>query len=145
MNLGFSLNWVINHKYVVTARYNVLTTPVDIREKIAPGQVIDPVNLVQHFAGLGFSYILFEQKKFSFQPELTVGWGAIKYKEGTITSRKDFAVMVPAVYGVYNCTKNFRFGLGLNYRITAGGKLNGLKDGDLSGIGGLVFIRVGTF
>lgn len=143
MNLGLSLNWVINHKYVVSAKYHVLTTPVNIKSIVAPSRT-DSVLLQHHFAGLGFSYILFADKKFSFQPELTVGWAVAKYTIGK-TYRKDFGVIIPAAYGVYNASKYFRLGAGLNYRITAGGALNGLKDADLSGMGGVIFIRVGTF
>lgn len=142
MNLGLSLNWVINHKFVVSAKYHVLTTPVNIEPIIAPDRS-DTVLLQHQFAGLSFSYLLFHQKKFSFQPELAVGWGSATYNEKKV--RKDFAVILPAVYGVYNATKYFRLGAGLNYRATIGGSLNGLKDADLSGIGGVVFIRVGTF
>ena len=142
MNLGLSLNWVINHKYVVSAKYHGLTTPVNIQAKVEPNSG-DSILLKHHFAGLGFSYILFSNKLFSFQPELTAGWGSITYTDKKY--RKDFAVIIPAVYGVYNATKYFRLGIGLNYRITAGGSLNGLKDSDLSGIGGLVFFRIGTF
>ena len=145
MNLGLNLNWVINHRFVVSAKYHVLTTPVNIQSKVAPNNFGDSIQLTHHFAGLAFSYILFEKKKFSFQPELSVGWGVAKYSFQSKIYRKDFAVLIPAVYGVYNATKYFRFGLGLNYRLTAGGKLNGLTDADLSGVGGVVFIRVGTF
>lgn len=139
MNLGLSLNWVVNHKFVVSAKYHVLTIPV----KVYPDKT-DTI-LQQHYAGLGFSYILFYNKKFSFQPELSAGWGSIKYFYQNKNYRKDFAVIMPAVYGVYNATKHFRFGLGLNYRLAIGGSLNGLKDADLSGVGGVMFIRVGTF
>lgn len=145
MNLGLSLNWVINHKFVVSAKYQVLTTPVNIQTIVAPDHNSDTIRPTQHFAGLAFSYVLFAAKKFSLQPELAVGWGAVKYTLQTKTYHKDYAVILPAVYGVYNASKHFRFGLGLNYRLTAGGALNGLKDSHLSGVGGMVFIRVGTF
>jgi hypothetical protein len=144
LNLGFSLNWVINHKFVVSAKYHVLTTPVNITGTIDPTST-DTVHLVHHFAGLAFSYLIFHDRKFSLQPELAVGWGGIKYVHNGGTFRKDFAVIIPAFDAVYNASKHFRIGIGLNYRITAGASFNGLKDADLSGIGGLVFIRVGTF
>lgn len=145
MNLGLSLNWVINHKFVVSAKYHVLTTPVNVQPRVAPDNSGDTIRPIMHYAGLGFSYILFSNKKFSFQPELSAGWGAVKYSYKNKNYRKDFAVIMPAVYGVYNATKHFRFGLGLNYRLAIGGSLNGLKDADLSGVGGVMFIRVGTF
>jgi hypothetical protein len=129
---------------VVSAKYYLLSTPLNIQKTVDP-DVPGTFNLKHQSAGLGFSYILFSGKRFSFQPELTAGWGMIKYSDSTGAHRKDFAEIIPAVYGIYNATKNFRFGIGLNYRITAGASLNGLKDADISGIGGLVFIRVGTF
>ena len=143
MNLGLNLNWVINHTYVVSAKYHVLTTPVDIKSRVAPSRT-DSVLLQHHFAGLGFSYIFFHNKKFSLQPELTVGWSSAKYTIGA-THRHDLAAFIPAVYGIYNATKYFRFGVGLNYRATVGGSFDGISNVDLCGAGGVVFIRVGTF
>lgn len=144
MNLGMTLNWVINHKFVVSAKYHGLTTPVNIRSIVASTEIdTTPILLKHHFAGLAFSYIVCHNKKFSFQPELAVGWGSATYNDKKV--RKDFAVIQPAVYGVYNATKYFRFGVGLNYRATIGGSLNGLTDAHLSGVGGMVFMRVGTF
>lgn len=142
---GLNLNWVLNHKYVVSAKYHILTTPVNIQPYVRPKYPAETYNIVHHYAGLGFSYILFHNKKFSFQPELTTGWGVVKYDYTTEKRRKDFAVIIPAVYGVWNAHKFFRMGVGLNYRATAGAKFTGLKDADLSGVGGVIFFRVGTF
>ncbi len=142
MNLGFNLNWVINHKYVVSAYYYTLTTPVNIRAIVEPTRS-DTINLRHHSAGLGFSYILFHDKKFSFQPSISAGWGYMKYEVNGGTWYRHFGVIVPAVYGIYNATKYFRFGVGLNYRATIKATL--LKDSELSGVGGVVFLRVGTF
>ena len=142
MNLGMNLNWVINHKYVVNARYHVLTTPVNIQKQVFP-DLSDTVLLKYHSAGLGFGYILFADKKFAFQPEISGGWGYMKYEVNGGTWYRHFGVITPAVYGIYNATKYFRFGVGLNYRATIKATL--LKDADLSGVGGVVFMRVGTF
>ncbi len=142
MNLGMSLNWVVNHKYVVSAKYYILTTPVNVQPKVAIDRT-DTILLKHQSAGLAFSYILFHNKKFSFQPELYAGWGMLKYEYGGGTWVRHFGVIIPAVYGTYNATKHFRFGVGLNYRIAAGANL--LSTADMSGVGGVVFIRVGTF
>ena len=79
------------------------------------------------------------------QPELAGGWGTVKFGYANTTYRKDFAEFIPGIYGTYNVTKYFRFGVGLNYRITAGASTQGLKDADVSGLGGCLFIKVGTF
>ncbi|HLP20582.1 MAG TPA: hypothetical protein VK174_09790 [Chitinophagales bacterium] len=143
MNLGFSLNWVVNHKFVASAKYHVLTTPVNVQSRVAPDRPTDTFNLQHHYAGLGFSYILFANKKFSFQPELSAGWGMLRYRRNEVNYTSHFGMIIPAVYGVYNATKNFRLGVGLNYRIAAGSKL--VSSADMSGVGGVVFLRVGTF
>jgi hypothetical protein len=146
-NFGADLNWVINHKFVVSAIYEELGSPVAIQKIVAPADHSDTLhlNLTHRYVGLGFSYILFDQKLFSFQPGLSAGWGFIKYSYENITFKNNFAEIVPAVSATYNCTKYFRVGVGLNYRIAAGVNLNGLKSADISGVGGVVFIKVGTF
>lgn len=145
MNLGLSLNWVVNHKFVVSAKYHGLTSPLNVRSRVLPEGATDTLNLTNHFAGLAFSYIVFDKKKVSLQPELAVGWAMAKFNYQSKTYRKDYAAIIPAIYGVFNVSKYFRCGLGINYRLALGGKFNGIKDADLSGVGGVIFIRVGTF
>lgn len=146
MQMGFNLNWVVNHKYVVSARYQNLTTRHDIHSIVVP-YLTEPVYLIQHMAGLGFSYILFSDKKFSFQPELSGGWVGVKFEHPTdVYQRKDAAFIMPAVYGVFNATKYFRMGVGLNYRAVIGPSFFGFDPmKNLSGVSGVVFFRIGTF
>lgn len=145
MNLGFNFNWVINHKYVVIAKYHVLTSPVDVQPIVAPEFPDEVINLSHNYGGLGFGYVLFHDKAFSLEPELTAGWANVKYKVEHALYRKNFAMIIPAFSAIYNCSKYFRFGLGVNYQGAAGCKSNGLKDADLSSFGGYLFMRIGTF
>ena len=144
-NFGVNLNWVVNHKFVISAIYDGLASHNQIQKIVTPNDHSDTVTLVHRYVGLGFSYILFDNKFFSLQPGLSAGWGHIQYTYGSNTYKDNFAEIVPAVTATYNCTKYFRFGLGLNYRIAAAAKLNGLNSADISGIGGIIFIKVGTF
>jgi hypothetical protein len=144
-NFGVNLNWVVNHKFVVSAIYDGLASPNQIQKIVTPNDHSDTVTLMHRYVGLGFSYILFDNKMFSLQPGLSAGWGYIQYTYDGTTCKDNFAEVVPAVTATYNCTKYFRFGLGLNYRIAAGAKLNGLNSADISGVGGIIFIKVGTF
>jgi hypothetical protein len=144
-NFGVDLNWVVNHKYVISAIYDGLATQNQIQKIVTPADPYTPLYLAHRYVGLGFSYILFDKKLFSLQPGLSAGWGHMQYKYGDITYNSDFAEIVPAVTATYNCTKYFRVGLGLNYRIGAAAKLNGLNSADISGVGGIIFIKVGTF
>jgi hypothetical protein len=143
---GAGLNWVINHRFVVVARYTGLTTPVAIQNIVTPDHSPE-VDLKLQSAAVGFGYIVFSDKLFSFQPELTAGWGGIKYTPDStdIHFKKSFGEIIPALYGICNATKYFRVGIGLNYRICAAASFNGLKNEDVAGIGGVIFIRVGTF
>jgi hypothetical protein len=144
MNTGFSLNWVVNHKFVVTAMYYALSTPTNVQHIVEPNSS-SSIRLIHQFAGLGFGYIFYNNKRFSLQPELVAGWGGAKFTSSGISYRSDFGEIIPTVYGIYNATKFFRLGIGLNYRLAIGASLNGLKSADISGVSGLVFIRVGTF
>jgi hypothetical protein len=143
-NFGANLNWVINHKFVVSAIYEELGSPTQIQKIVRPGET-DTITLHHRYVGLGFSYIAFHKKLFSLQPGLSAGWGHIQYNFNNENYHQNFAEIIPAVSATYNCSKYFRVGLGLNYRIAAGVNLNGLKSADISGIGGVVFIKVGTF
>jgi hypothetical protein len=145
MNTGFSLNWVINHRFVISASYYALSTPVNVQHVVEPDSLNANIRLKHQFAGLGFGYIAFDKKLFSFQPQLSAGWGNAQFTNGSITYKSNFGEIIPAVYGIYNATKFFRLGVGLNYRAAIGASLNGLKSADISGISGLVFIRIGTF
>lgn len=145
MNVGFNLNWVINHKFVVSAKYQLLTTRHNVIDKAPITTTDTTVYPVHHMAGLAFSYILFSNKKFSFQPELTIGWAGVKIGPDKDTRRHDYAVIIPAVYGLYNATKLFRVGIGLSYKAVIGSNFYGLKASDFSGVAGVVVFRVGTF
>lgn len=146
MLVGFNLNWVVNHKFVVSARYQNLTTRHDIHTTVVPYNN-NPVYLLHHMAGLGFSYILFSDKRFSFQPELSGGWISAKFEHPTdVYQRKDGGFVMPAVYGIFNATKYFRLGVGLNYRAVIGPSFFGFDPmKNLSGVSGVVFFRIGTF
>ena len=144
-NFGANLNWVVNHKFVVSAIYDGLASHNQIQKTVTPNDHSDTVTLVHRYVGMGFSYILFDNKMFSLQPGLSAGWGHIQYAYNGTTYSDNFAEIVPSVTATYNCTKYFRFGLGVNYRIAAGAKLNGINNADISGVGGVIFIKVGTF
>lgn len=145
MVVGFNLNWVINHRFVVSGKYHTLSSRTNIRPVISPGSDGNTW-LIHHFAGLGFGYIFFHDKKFSLQPELTAGWSSAKYVvSSTENKRNDYGALIPAVYGIYNAHKNFRVGAGLNYRAVFGKNFENITPMHLSGVSGVVFIRVGTF
>ncbi len=141
----FSLHWVINHKFVVGANYHILSSREEIKKLTYPDYNKD-IYLTHHFAGLSFGYILFHDKKFSLQPELAAGWSNIKFtRNDTLITRKHYAGIIPAVYGTWNATKIFRLGVGINYRLIVGEPFKDLSMKNLSGVGGMIFMRFGRF
>lgn len=145
MLTGLSLNWVMNHKYVLSAKYHVLSSRQDISSITNPGSE-KPFYLIHHFAGASFGYILFHQKPVSFHPELAVGWASAKYENAAQkTFRNDYAMLIPALQGVWNATKIFRVGVGVNYRVAFGKEFQNFKSSQLNGVSGVVFLRLGTF
>lgn len=143
--MGFGLNWAINHRYVIGAQYFTLVSQNDITDLVGSGYTAKKL-LIHHFAGLGFSYIFFDDKKFSLQPGLTAGWCSAKYEIGEKKFlRRDYGALVPSLSGVFNASKHFRVGVGLNYRAVIGPRFFALRSTDLSGVSGVVFFRVGTF
>lgn len=146
MLTGLSLNWVINHKYVVSAKYHVLGSRQNIAYITNPDNTNAEHNLVHHFAGAAFGYILFHGKPVSFHPELAIGWASAKYESGAQkTFRNDYAMLIPALQGVWNATKIFRVGVGVNYRMAFGKEFQNFKSSQLNGVSGVVFLRLGTF
>lgn len=146
MLTGLSLNWVLNHKYVVSAKYHVLSSRQNIAYITNPDNVNAEHYLVHHFAGAAFGYILFHHKPVSFHPELAVGWASAKYENAAQkTFRNDYAMLIPALQGVWNATKIFRVGVGVNYRVAFGKEFQNFKSSQLNGVSGVVFLRLGTF
>ncbi|MCW5908046.1 MAG: hypothetical protein KIS94_09325 [Chitinophagales bacterium] len=145
MIVGFNLNWVINHRFVVSAKYHTLSSQTNIRPVMSPGSDGKTL-LIHHFAGAAFSYIFFQNKKFSLQPELAAGWCSAKFEyPANSTNRNDYGAIIPAVYGVFNAHKNFRVGAGVNYRAVLGKNYFNITPAHLSGVAGVIFIRAGTF
>lgn len=145
-HLGFSLNWVVQHRFVVGAKYHTMSSQNDIQRYVEPGMSSTPIPLIHHFAGLGFGYIFFHDKTFSLQPEISGGWAMARYAVDTAhRGRSDFGMIIPAVYGTYHASPYFHVGIGLSYNAAIGCHLGTLKSKDMSGMGGIIFIRVGKF
>lgn len=145
-HLGFSLNWVVQKRFVVSVKYHTTTSQNNIQEYVMPGLNAPDIFLIHHFAGPGFGYIFFHEKKFSLHPEVSGGWALARYAvDDTRKARSDFGMVIPAVYGIYNASPYFRFGIGVRYNAAIGCQLGELRSKDMSGVGGLIFIRVGAF
>lgn len=141
MHLGFELVWVVNHSITVGAQYLSLTT----RPNISPYlNRLDTLRLSHQMVGGSVGYIAFARKRFSLHPEVAGGWSVTRYNlHGKLYDNGGY--VMPSVKGLFNAHKFFRIGAGLQYMAVFGANVKGFQRNTLSGFGGQIFLRVGTF
>jgi hypothetical protein len=149
---GIGVNWVINYKYYIGVRYNLLSTPVNVVKLLPLIDKSGKVGASHQSASLNFGYIAFAKKRFSVNPEISVGWADCKFVQpadglGNPSAEKHFnyGIVIPSVNAIWNAHKNFRLGAGVGARAVFGQDYYRLKTYRVSGVFGGVFIRVGTF
>lgn len=147
MFTGVNLGWILQNKFVVNVfRWEMLTTRHDTTGMLS-GDYTKGKFLRYSYMGWGFGYIFFNNKKFSLHPEINGGINLYPiYPNGR---RKTYAVgygtIIPSIQAVFNAHKNFRLGIFINYRQVIGASKIGIPDKNLSGPGGGIFLRFGTF
>ena len=143
MYTKFSACWLFPKQYYIGFLYQKLTSEEAIN-KFVPNTSTDEIILEHQNAGIKAGYILFANKRISFNPEASINWAMCKYQYpiGAIY-RYNFITIEPSVNLLFNLHKNLAAGLGLSYRINVGLHLNGLSDRDLNGITGRLFISYG--
>lgn len=162
MNIDFSANWLVEHKYYVGAAYSQLANV----EQVYSAERLDNSNILTYnkltnikyqTAGVRLGYILFEdQKVFSLSPDLTAGWAGVKLVTLENEQKINGAHLVPAIKGVFNLSDFFRIGLALNYQVFIFKDYDSKNDlsapfatqlsaKTLNGVGGGVFLRIGKF
>jgi hypothetical protein len=145
MNIDFSLNWVVNNKYYLGAVYSQLAS-FNTLPLMLENAEYDTLRFMQQTAGLRFGYIFFHDHKIiSFSPDFTTGWANFKFPDSDISEVKHYAFFTPAVKAVFNVSNHFRVGAAIHYRVFAGINESYISSGNLSGMGGGVFLRIGAF
>ncbi len=143
MYTTFSACWLFPKQYYIGILYQKLTSE-EALNKFVPNTSKDDIILEHQNAGIKAGYIVFANKRLSFNPEASVNWAMVKYQYpvGAIY-RYNFMVVEPSLNMLINLHKNLAAGIGLSYRINAGLRLNGLNSNDLNGFTGRLFIRYG--
>ena len=83
MNIDFSANWLVEHKYYLGAAYSQLASVEKIfsAEKPANSSLLlfnQETTIKYQTAGIRLGYILWEdQKAISISPDLTAGWAGV--------------------------------------------------------------------
>ena len=162
MDIDFSVNWLVNHKYYMGGAYSQLANVEEFysasKLSMSPVPIFAILTTIKYqTAGIRFGYILFEdQKIISFSPDLTLGWAGIKLITETEEQKLNGAVISPALKGVFNVSDFFRIGVSVNYNVFVFKELDTTSNEEslyvtqfsskkLNGIGGGIFLRIGQF
>lgn len=160
MDIDFSVNWLLNHKFYLGAAYSQLATIEETfsSDTITLTPIYNRTTAIKcQTLGLRVGYILFDDQKIvSLSPDLTLAWAGIKLITGADKQKINGAYMSPAIKGVFNVSDYFRIGVGVNYNLFLFKAYDSAGDDtkqyqtqfsakSLNGIGGGIFLRVGRF
>jgi hypothetical protein len=127
--------WIINHTYAVGGGGYGLLNDVNINGN----------NLQLGYGGLELEYIGYSDMLVHFTVHTLIGYGGASYKELDENS-DDFFIFLPALNAELNVTNWFRICGGVRYMLVSGiDELAGLNDKDLSGLGGGIVLKFGSF
>jgi hypothetical protein len=161
MDIDFSVNWLVEHKYYLGFAYGQLANVEQFNSAEKSSRPPFPVNISTTIkyqtAGLRFGYIFFpDQKIISFSPDLTLGWAGIKLFTEEEEQKLNGAMISPALKGIFNVSDFFRIGVSINYTAFIFEELDTSMNQEseyitqfssksLNGLGGGVFLRIGQF
>jgi hypothetical protein len=140
---------IINHAFVIGGGGYVCTEAVnqDITE-VTTGEAPD---LVMMYGGLEAEYIAFSHKLVHFTAQVLVGGGALAEEEdrAALTYHDEvfdgFFVAEPGVNVELNILPFFRVAAGAGYRYVDGVELEGIGNGDLTGVTYSLQFKFGYF
>ncbi|MDW8274534.1 MAG: hypothetical protein RMJ53_09930 [Chitinophagales bacterium] len=140
-----SLHWLINQKWVASLHYAQLSSQNNISRYTYPNS--NKKIFASHmFATFGFGYKLWNERKFSLQPNIGIGWAGLHFRNVENKNIfRHYLTIIPEISGTWNVSKNFRLGTGFHYRIVAGKTFKDINTGTLSGPGINIFMQLGKF
>ncbi|GAK61290.1 hypothetical protein U27_01190 [Candidatus Vecturithrix granuli] len=138
---GGRLGWILNHDYTIgVGGYGLLN---DIEGNELDSGVTPDLSV--KYGGVEFEYAFEPAELIHFSVYTLVGMGNIEFDYANVDGDDNFFVVEPAVNVLLNVTEFFKVGLGVGYRLAAGVDLEGLEDGDLSGIVATLTFKFGVF
>ena len=162
MNIDFSANWLVEHKYYFGAAYSQLASVEKVLSAEKPANsgplVFNQETTIKYqTAGIRLGYILWkDQKVIAISPDLTAGWAGVNLIVKEHEQKINGAYISPAIKGVFNISDYFRVGLSVNYRVFVFKTYDSTTDREapyatlfssqaLTGLGGGFFLRIGKF
>jgi hypothetical protein len=138
--------WIINGSFVVGAGGYGLANVGNFEHVMnAPG---DRGRLAMGYGGLELTYVLRPDELVHFSAGVLIGAGGLVWNPQGQSGNQDddaFFITEPELAVVLNVTRFFRAGLGVSYRFVRDVELFDLRDGDISGLAGVVTLKFGSF
>jgi hypothetical protein len=138
--------WIINGSFVLGAGGYGLAN-LDNFEHLT-NSAGDHGRLAGGYGGLELTYVLRPDELVHFSMGVLIGAGGLVWNpHGQSGNQEDdaFFITEPELDVVLNVTRFFRAGLGVSYRFVRDAELFDLRDGDISGLAGVVTLKFGSF
>ncbi len=138
--------WIINGSFVIGGGGYGLANLDDFEH--LTNTAGDRGRLAMGYGGLELTYVLRPDQLVHFTLGALIGAGGVVWNPlGQSGDQEDdaFFVTEPELAVVLNVTRYFRVALGASYRFARGVELFDLRDGDISGVAGVVTLKFGKF
>lgn len=138
--------WIINGSFVIGGGGYGLANQNNFEH--ITNTLGDRGRLEMGYGGLELAYVHRPDELVHFSVVVLIGAGGLVWNpQGQFGRQEDdaFFIAEPAVDVVLNVTTFFRAGLGLSYRFVRDVQLFDLRDGDISGLAGVVTLKFGSF
>jgi hypothetical protein len=138
--------WIINGSFVVGAGGYGLVNLDNFKHVTNTSG--DRGRLAMGYGGLELTYVLRPDELVHVSLGALIGAGGVVWNpRGPSGSQADdaFFITEPELAVVLNVTRFFRAGLGVSYRFARDVELFDLRDGDVSGLAGVVTLKFGSF
>lgn len=141
---GGRIGMVVNHALGIgVGGYGTVHEP-------APGELAGLEDLELAYGGLVLEYVFKSHALVHVCLPLLIGGGQVQllgdYVDPETGEDSDtFFVLEPELSLEFNITRNWRLDLGVGYRHISGTEFTDITDQDLSGVNGVVTIKIGAF
>lgn len=142
---GFRAGWILEKSLVLEGVFCGLVSEIDSPRK--------SYDLGIGYSGLSLGYILLPDKPVYFSVNTLMGLGRVgdardydeQYNKDEEKSVSRFVFVEPGAMLEFRILDSLRIALNVSYRYIDDVRFEGLEDSDLSGITGMITIKVGSF
>lgn len=142
---GAQIGGILNDRFAIGLGGYALLNEVDV----APNGYNNPESFDLAYGGLALEYTIYADKLFHASIGALMGGGQIRLDRTSDgkDQKLELFVIEPQLNFMLNITQRSEFGVGIGYRHAdpSNHNIDGLEQGDLSGMVGTVFLRLTEF